>query len=1655
MSYRNVDDEKFLEDLLRRKEFYSLKADPVRNFRDPPEGKHDPLTGKHLKIHSHQLFVRNFMNPNTPYKRLHLMHGCHARGTPILMFDGSVKNVEEINTGEQLMGDDGTPRTVLSLASGVETMYRVVPTKGEPFVCNESHILSLKCNDKQNVNYGKVVDISIRDYLQKYDRFKHTHKLYRVAVDFPEKPLEIDPYIMGFWLGDGSSYGPVITTQDAKIVQYFTRECPKFGACFSHKSQYDYAITTENWGSANGSNRFLTCLQDNGLLQNKHIPIVYKCNSRENRLKLLAGLLDSDGSYDKKGNGYDFIQKNERLLDDVVYLCRSLGFAAYKQPCVKKCTNSPNPDYEGQYYRIFISGDVDLIPVLLDRKKARPRQHNKDVLSVGFTLEKLPEDEYYGFELDGNRRYLLGSFVVTHNTGTGKTLAAISIAQEFIRVYKKMYASASAKMQAGRRNYAELDRTTPTVFVLGFGGTKAAFIGELLRHPEFGFISISEKEELVKRQKIAEAGLPDDIKHYKEYYSSLKKRITNKSRDGFYKFFGYDEFVNRLFLSDEVKLTDLEALATQKMRAGEAITLEDIIYEHIESGKIQVNQQLLQQFDESLIICDEIHNTYNMNMKNNRGVAIQFVLDSTPNVRCVTLSATPVNNSPTEVVELINYLVPTKEKITKKDLFINARTLQPGGYERIGKMTRGRISFLQDVNIKYFPKRIFEGEPIILPRDVENFKAGTAIPYLKFVKCPMSKFHQQTYNNHLEQVAKGDIQEDEGEIDLHQSKAPIETKDTVAPVEKESVERVLADEETETIERGIEDVVTEEDLNPTTTRYSYHSIPTDGYSIYDIAFPNPDSDEYGLFRSGEVRNKINLSSQEWKDKKKITVKKFSAINSLITGDFLTRSELEQYSTKYTAMIDRILEIIRSADSDPEKVQKIMIYHDRVKMSGVLLIQEILRMNNFLDEHSEPVDSTICCVCSKAMSEHAVGPIEPSTGHQFRPVRFVMAHSDVDKITMDQSLAKFNSPDNAHGLNFQILVGSKIIKESYNFKDIQHLLITSLPVNIPTLIQVFGRCVRKNSHINLSPEQRVVHICLFISTINETFPSADESMLSPEVYRYIDKLSDYIVIQNIEYETNRNALDADIHRDIIMPPDLYKQYFPNGPDNEPVSTIGNLYFDPAFNVEKFDLNELNLSTFTAYKYYEEEIRNISMIIKRLFMAQPVWTYDDLWDKVRQPPFGVEQNPKLFSENNYVIALNNLVSNATDIVSLTKQRPELTEMFLVEKIFDYNERYIYVSGARHKIEQVGKFYILFPVTGIPSNPLNVVYTEYLEHIRDKDRALIREMGNSNEKVMVDVESYLRPIVKKPGVRINIDAFVKESKADVNYIAKKNKFKEDYKNVETIEQMYGFLSEYNAQFQMSLLEESITYKVLGADGFPEKSRPDDNMGKLYSLVIDLFNRFGIVIYLSEVRKYKDTAKQYKFGIPSLTDDTPLGYILSKSIRLFDPQIEGLDKNSAIEPGALDEGRWFEISKIAMNKHLAYKENEVIIGYFETAEDHTKFKLRKPSHLIKADIAKEVAARKISKSEIEGATARTTVGDTRLIERGIVCITKTKEELLKIIASLGISISKLDRTDIRIKRLCEIIKTRLIESEIKERQKDSKWKYLYGWWDEQPQLG
>ena len=372
-------------------------------------------------------YMKHIKKKGSGLLALHTGFGkCLKKGTPIMLSNGKIKKVENIKVGDKLMGDDSTPRTVLSLARGREMMYDIIPNKGEKYTVNESHILSLKCgysNGNKNYIKDKIIDIEVRDFLKLPKTIKnHLLKGYRVPINFPEKKVDLDPYVLGYWLGDGTSRCPEITTIDEPVIEYFKMYCDELGMYLCQGNgrnniSYRMSVGKKNRKGISGSkgkNPILNMLKKHKLIMNKHIPHIYKCNSKSVRLELLAGIIDSDGYY--RAGCYDIIQKNETLLDDIIYVARSLGFAAYKKECKKSCMYKGEKK-TGIYYRTTIHGEgIEYIPVKLERKKANKRKQIKNVLNTSIKVVKREVDDYFGFEIDGNRRFVLGDFTVTHNT---------------------------------------------------------------------------------------------------------------------------------------------------------------------------------------------------------------------------------------------------------------------------------------------------------------------------------------------------------------------------------------------------------------------------------------------------------------------------------------------------------------------------------------------------------------------------------------------------------------------------------------------------------------------------------------------------------------------------------------------------------------------------------------------------------------------------------------------------------------------------------------------------------------------------------------------------------------------------------------------------------------------------------------------------------------------------------------------------------------------------------------------------------------------------------------------------------------------------------------------------------------------------------------
>lgn len=365
---------------------------------------------------------------------------CLAKDTPVLMYDGSVKMVQDIKTGEQVMGPDSGPRTVSGTATGTEMMYEVTSkdkNRGIKYGCNESHILTLRyCSDHDGLDTrkGEVVDVCIKDYLAMSNGRKRLLQGFTTGVEFAKKDLPIDPYVLGTWLGDGSSSKSGMTSADSEIVDAWTAYAAEIGLNIRveenrqpNKSK-NYIITSGQQNGKSDRNCFLIALNELELIGNKHIPQCYLSTTREDRLALLAGLIDTDGY--RIADTLCFTQKGDHLSNQVVHLAKSLGLRA----TVKKYKGLPSklipnlsPDYT--YNIVTIGGNTHEVPVRVARKKCAKVEKSRDPLNYGITVAAVGVGQYYGFTLQEEPHFLLGDFTVTHNTAAGRLQEAQDLLQ--------------------------------------------------------------------------------------------------------------------------------------------------------------------------------------------------------------------------------------------------------------------------------------------------------------------------------------------------------------------------------------------------------------------------------------------------------------------------------------------------------------------------------------------------------------------------------------------------------------------------------------------------------------------------------------------------------------------------------------------------------------------------------------------------------------------------------------------------------------------------------------------------------------------------------------------------------------------------------------------------------------------------------------------------------------------------------------------------------------------------------------------------------------------------------------------------------------------------------------------------------------------------
>jgi DNA-directed RNA polymerase beta subunit/intein/homing endonuclease len=417
---------------------------------------------------------------------------CFDPETQILMWDGTTKRAKNIIIGDILVDDLGNPTTVRSTCSGFKNMYDIIPDK-KNFMkhrVTDNHILTLKIRGHKSIiksnrkdrKYTHIVkylnrtevkfeekyvnslkeaeefvnkfddddtiDITIEKYLKLNKRTKDNLVLFKTeGIYWTKKDVEMDPYLLGMWLGDGLSTGCGFALNyktDTETLAYWEKWAKENGAIITKGKRYNFSIVSKKNKEAKAAglcNRveespLKKYLRKYNLLNNKHIPNEYLTNDRETRLKVLAGLIDTDGSVRAKGHEIRICQgpANYRIIEDAYILAMSLGFSCSIKEGTTQWTDMKSKDKKFSTYKeLTMTGDkIYEIPTLLPRKKLFPIENkthlvrSKSFMGSKFSLSEVGIGPYVGWQLHDKRgRFCLNDGLVSHNTPEGHSVGIV------------------------------------------------------------------------------------------------------------------------------------------------------------------------------------------------------------------------------------------------------------------------------------------------------------------------------------------------------------------------------------------------------------------------------------------------------------------------------------------------------------------------------------------------------------------------------------------------------------------------------------------------------------------------------------------------------------------------------------------------------------------------------------------------------------------------------------------------------------------------------------------------------------------------------------------------------------------------------------------------------------------------------------------------------------------------------------------------------------------------------------------------------------------------------------------------------------------------------------------------------------------------------
>ena len=781
--------------------------------------------------------------------------------------------------------------------------------------------------------------------------------------------------------------------------------------------------------------------------------------------------------------------------------------------------------------------------------------------------------------------------LVMHGTGTGKTANAILIAEQFKEQVKKY---------------------NTKIYVLTSGpNIRENFKNELL---------FATGETYLKNKGILDQMTRNEI--------NREKKIAVYSALQYYKILSYKTFYRKVLGE---KIVEKKLTSDNKIKSTYKKNIDGEIEREIVSDRIT-------NMNNSILIIDEAHNLTG----NEYGEALKKISKQSTNLKIILLTATPMKNLADDIIELINFIRPIKDKIQRDKIFTNDKNylmaFKPGGQDYLRKMVNGYVSYFRGSIPYTFAERIDMGK---IPKE---------LLFTPVVKCEMNKFQLETYNK--------TVKEFDDALDRHASSSA----NFVIPGLDKNKKNIIGYYSTD----GINKVLSQ--------------LLADKTTLLNLINKQ-------LFKGKLDRDTVNNFIIETSRK-------------TIGGKILKLEYLKLFSSKFHKAILEINDLVEGKKGPGTA----FVYSNLVKAGGIELFAEALTENGYF-EYNEDEEYDLQNNSRDALTGLTYEQFKKKNKDikNFQPSTFILVTGgleDGEEIPeVKQKIIRdvFNSSENKFGSKLKLVLGSKVMNEGVTLENTREVHILDVHYNLAKVEQVIGRAIRFCKHMAVTNEKNP-----FPKVLVFRYVVAIKKGLSTDEILYQKAEKKYILVKKVERILKESAIDCPLllHGN-KFPEEIekYKGCYPPTLENKNKGRkicpalcdfeecelkcygddLNNKFWDKKEKTYRdIEVKNLDYSTFNE-NLAKFEIDNVKNMVKDLYRFKPVYLYDEILNKIKKA-FKKHQE-KLFDSFFLDKALEDLMpktenefNNFTDIIKDKFNRTGYLKQFnqyYIFQPFDENE------------------------------------------------------------------------------------------------------------------------------------------------------------------------------------------------------------------------------------------------------------------------------------------------------------------------------------------------------------------------------------------------